>query len=347
MQLTYNEQVVDAGVVDGRNLSFSGTLKNTFTIANGTIDAGVDFFREEANNLDDTTGAVTATEKLSSIGVFAQVRQDVGQRVSLSYGARFDLQEFTGVTGQTFSEGGTSVNGSVDVILTDALTLNAGLASTWGGYELGEAGVMSDTWTYAGLKPSRATSGRIGLRYEQGPWSASIAYFDTTIRDVASVLPARGSVDRAATSKITSKGVDLSAQYNWATGFVKANYTDADVREDGEQIGSAAFYKGRPVGRILALEAGWDVSPTWSLGGSAEFAFDNTDGPTTINGYQVANAYASFTPAQMENLTVRFDVRNIFDATYSRSSSDGVTSTRVVPLTEPGRTFQLTGTFRF
>ena len=60
------------------------------------------------------------------------------------------------------------------------------------------------------------------------------------------------------------------------------------------------------------------------------------------------NLYTTYTPKGFENLELRLDVKNVFDATYASRSSDGLDFTQsVVPLTEPGRTVLLTATMRF
>ena len=348
LQLSYNEQEVNARLVAGKNKSLSGTAKNEFDIGNGTVTAGFDFFKEEAIAVDPDSGDEGAKEKLSSYGIFAQVRQDVGDRLSFSYGARYDWQEFTGHSGEKFYDDGASVNGSVDVMLSDAWTLNAGLASTWGGYELGEAALVGNSsWTYDGFQSSRAHAGRIGLRFEQGGWTASAAYFKTEIHDLARVLPGRGTT-RGTTNDVLSEGYDLSLGYDWGTGYVQANYTDAEVTEDGDTIGTQSYYRGRPVGQALALQAAWDITSEYSIGGSAEVSFDNElDDGSVVKGYEVANIYGTYTPDQMENLELRLDIRNVFDATYSRRAADGQNNDSIVALTEPGRTFALTASIKF
>jgi len=74
---------------------------------------------------------------------------------------------------------------------------------------------------------------------------------------------------------------------------------------------------------------------------------ENDDTGITLDGYEVVNFYAEYKPQRMENLSVRMDLHNIFDATYSSRSSDGLDSARVVPLTEPGRTISLTASIKF
>lgn len=98
---------------------------------------------------------------------------------------------------------------------------------------------------------------------------------------------------------------------------------------------------------MAALEAGWDVSDQWRLGGTAEIAFENKDTTVVLPAYEVVNVFAAYKPDWMPGLELRLDARNLFDETYAGRSSDGLDSTRVVPLNEPGRTIGLTAKFMF
>ncbi len=189
-------------------------------------------------------------------------------------------------------------------------------------------------WTYAGFTDSHSDSGRIGLRFERGPWQMSGAYFETYVNDINAVLPSNGN--RGALSDLESKGWDTSVAYNWASGFVRLNYTRADVKLNNATIGSTAYYLSRPLGDILTLESAWQIDDQWGLGSSAEVAFDKNDAALSLPGYEVVNLYATYRPRTMENLELRLDARNIFDKTYASRSSDGIDSVRVIPLNEPG-----------
>ncbi|WP_095590657.1 TonB-dependent receptor domain-containing protein [Actibacterium ureilyticum] len=343
VQLTWNEQKVDVIGSVGTNTSFSGTFKNEFQLGNGTLTAGLDFFRDTAES-DASTGD-SGKETHKNVGLFAQARQDLSDRVSVSYGARYDVQDFEGADGSDFDDSGVSVNGAVDVILTDTLTFNAGIASSWGGYELGEAALVNfrTPWSYDGFGTARARAGRVGLRFDNGTWQASGAVFRTEVDNIHNVF---GS-DRSETQNLVSRGYEASLGYRTDRGFARLNYTYADVDLDDETITTTSYYLGRPIGHLFALETGWDMQNGWMVGGSAELALDNDDTEIELDGYEVFNAYVSYTPPSMENLEVRFDVRNIFDETYAKRSSDGLDATNVVALTEPGRTFALTAKIRF
>ncbi len=349
VQLSYNEQEIDASGVAGVNKSFSGVAKNEFQLSNGTVTAGLDFFDERATGEGRGPGPFGSSgrEDHSNIGIFAQVRQDLTDRISLSYGARYDWQKFTGADGSEFSDSGASANGSVDVVLNDNWTLNAGASSSYGGYELGEAALINfgSPWNYAGFATSRAEALRLGVRYTGGAWSAKAAVFDTKVHDINDVLPSEGN--RGASSDLRSKGFDGSLTYTGNQGFATLNYTYADVEIDGATAGSTAYYLGRPLGHIFGLEMGYDVTPEWRVGATAQIALKNEDTATVLPGYEVVNLYAEYQPTRMENLNLRVDVRNIFDATFSRRSSDGIDSGRIIPLTDPGRTISVTASLKF
>ncbi|WP_321832064.1 TonB-dependent receptor domain-containing protein [Thalassovita sp.] len=356
VQLSYNEQEIDAIGVAGVNKSLSGVIKDDFALSNGVVTAGIDFFRETAEGwmgpaIPPTLGG--GEEELRNIGVFAQARQEFGERVSVSYGARFDVQNFDAANGETFKSNGASVNASVDVILTDALTLNAGAASTWGGYELGEAALINffTPWDYTGFTTSRSKSARVGLRYEMGALELSGAFFRTEINDLNAVLPSSGA--RGATADITTQGFDAALRYDLGNGFVGVNYTFADVERDGDQINSISYYLGRPMGHIFGLEAVVDATENLRIGVSAEIAldYDETEdvaGMNGLEGYEVVNVFAEYTPPSLDNMTLRFEVRNLLNQTYTTRGADGAgAAENIQPLTEPGRTLALTAKMRF
>ncbi len=350
VQLSYNEQVMDVGNVYGVNKSFSGVARNEFKLRKGTVNVGIDFFNESAEGYDNSVSPRVSSgrEDLSNVGVFAQARQDLSDRVSVSYGARYDWASFDGADDTSHNASGASVNGSVDFVINDQWTLNAGAASNWGGYELGEASLINyggTAWNYDGLGASRAEALRLGLRFDKGSWAAKAAIFDTKINDIAAVLPSGGA--RGETTDLTSRGFDGSLTYTGSKGFARLNYTYADVETNGETAGTTDYYLGRPVGHIFGLEAGYDLSSEWRVGGTAQVTLKNEDTTVELPGYEVVNLYAEYKPRRMDNLNIRLDVYNLFDTEYASRSSDGLDNSRVIALNEPGRTINLTASFKF
>lgn len=347
IQIAYNEQEIDAGGVQGTNTSVSGVAKNEFFIGNGTLTAGIDFFDDSAEGTGDAPLNSSGKETLKGIGLFAQARQNLGQRFSVSYGARYDYQWFGAADGQDFEDGGFSMNGSVDYMLSDLWTLNAGVSHGWGGYELGEAALVNfgTVWDYTGFTSSKSKAARLGIRFDNGTWQGNAALFYTEVDDLTAVLPTDGK--RGETADIVSQGIDASLGYVWSSGFARVNYTYADVDIDGDPASTTAYYLGRPLGSLFAVEAAWDIDDQWRVGGTAQIALENTEAAETLPGYEVFNLYAAFVPRNFDNLEVRLDLRNLFDETYSSRASDGLDNGRVIPLTEPGRTVTLTAALWF
>ncbi len=196
------------------------------------------------------------------------------------------------------------------------------------------------------MDTSRSNSARLDLRFDNGPWVANGALFYTEINDYVSGFPPRGGT-RATASGITTRGFDGSLVYYWGEGFARLKYTYADVEEDGTTIGSMAYYRGRPMGHIVALESAWQPGGGWTLGGTVEIAPEYKD--ANMESYSVWNAYAEYVPPNMDNLRVRLDLRNLFDEAYVTRANDsaGDTNNRPIPMNEPGRTIALTATLTF
>ena len=69
---------------------------------------------------------------------------------------------------------------------------------------------------------------------------------------------------------------------------------------------------------------------------------------SALEGYEVVNLYASYSPPANENVEIRLDLRNLFDETYASRASDGIGLPAVITqLNEPGRSLALSATLKF
>lgn len=351
--LAYGSQGFENFERFGETTSFNGKIQNVFLLGSGTVTAGLDFFDDKAEGGDANPGE----EKLRNVGLYAQARQAINDRFSISYGGRYDYQWFTGADGSEFNDGGLSGNLTVDYAAGGGVNLFAGVSSIFGGYALGEAAVINargTTWTYAGMETSRSNNARIGVNYASGGFDAGAAVFYTKI-DGAQVV---NSSDRSAAVDLQTEGVDATIGYTYGQGSVRLNYTYADVTQNEATPGTTNDYLGIPVGHIFGLQAVHHITDEWRVGGTAEIALENkdTDGVaggrgTTLNSlpaYEVVNVYATYQPRRVKTLELRGEIRNLFDETYQkRTSNGGGADDLIVPLYEPGRTFVLTATLTF
>ncbi|MHA7866686.1 MAG: hypothetical protein ACX93U_04230 [Salipiger thiooxidans] len=68
------------GDVSGINTSLSGTARNEWRLGNGPLTTGIVFIDEKAEATPGTSGRETH----NTLGLFAQARQDLTHRVSVS-----------------------------------------------------------------------------------------------------------------------------------------------------------------------------------------------------------------------------------------------------------------------
>ncbi len=352
--LAWGEQGFENFERSGTTTTFNGKFQNRFLLGNGTLIAGVDFFDDKAEGGDFGN---QFAEKLRNVGLFAQAEQSLTDALTISYGGRYDYQWFTGSDGSKFDAGGLSGNVTLDYALTNGLTLTAGLSSVFGGYALGEAAVINargTTWTYAGMDTSRSNNARVGMSYTSGGFDAGAALFYTEI-DGAQVV---NSFDRSVAADIESKGVDATIGYTYGKGAIRLNYTYADVTQDGGTPGTTNDYLSTPVGHLFGLQAVHQLSDEWRVGGTAEIALDNDETVGVIGGrgttmyelpgYEAVNLFAVYEPKSVGNLSIRGEIRNLFDQTYMKRTANGAgQDDLIVPLYEPGRTFVLSATFLF
>lgn len=92
------------------------------------------------------------------------------------------------------------------------------------------------------------------------------------------------------------------------------------------------------------------VGTGWTVGGDIEIAPECDRviaGSPPYEAYKVFNAFAEYRPDWAYDVTLRADVHNIFDETYSDRATYGTEFGNVTPLYEPGRSFLLGATSKF
>ncbi len=326
----------------GVSSTLSAKVQNTFHLSqSSTIVAGLDYYDRESEYSDPSTSGLR--EAADNIGLFAQARLEPSDRWQLSAGLRYDWQDFTGSGGQELSVSGASGNLSARYKVTDALSLRAGYSSVFGGIQLEDNYVFDPGWTYAGLQSSRAENFNLGVDWSAGNLTLGAEVFRT---EVENARENSGNID------FQSEGYSLGATYGWLGGFVRLSFTDSDIELNGGSTGSyEARDLGAPLGQVLALQVQQEL-PQYSLlvGGSLDLARDyDTGGAGTqeLDGYEVVNVFAEYTPPSLNGVTLRASVQNLFDADYADRAPYGGEYASIVPLKEPGRTFMIEAVARF
>lgn len=336
--------IPDPELSEGRSRSVSGTLQNTFHLSEtDTVVAGVDFY-DRTGVYDDADEHYR--EAASNIGVFAQARLEPLAGLKLSFGTRFDWQEFEGEGGFSDSYDGMSNNLSASYALTDELVLRGGYSRVFGGlliednYEYWR----SPDWDYAGLKAGESENFTLGADFESGNLRLGGEVFLTKMQDARSY---DGNFD------FESRGFNLGATYGWDGGFARMTYSNSKVKVNGTLSSSYdAVDFGAPLGQVLALELQQGIGDSgWTLGGSLDLALDYDDVPDTaeepIKGYEVISVFAEYVPPTRPNLRLRAEVNNLFDVEYADRATYGADFESIVPLMEPGRNVTLSLVSKF
>ncbi|MDZ4309486.1 MAG: TonB-dependent receptor [Cypionkella sp.] len=336
----------ELGVSWGDSATTSGKIENRIKLGMGTVTVGVDFYDRESTYSDDTVVAITEASR--NTGLFAQARLDPTEALSLSFGMRYDRQDFTGTTGWSDDFAGFSGNLSVSYALNDKLTLRGGTSSVFGGLTIEDNFIYNPAWDYDSLRPSRSTNYTLGFDYEAGSLDLSGELFLTKIDD------ARVSSFRSNTNgDAESRGFNLGLGYGWDDGYLRASYSQSKVKVNGAGADSfSALDLGAPLGGIFAIELQHTPEGSdFTFGGSIDAATRYSDiegvADAEIPGYAVLNLFTEYASPSIEGLVVRAEVNNVFDKEYADRASYGADFADVTPFYEPGRTISIVAAMKF
>ncbi len=345
--------------------TWSGKFENKFKVSQGDIVAGVDFFHTDSfgGSVNDPT-FLPKSEKDRNIGAYAQARLDLTQDFRVSLGGRIDHQMFTGFDGTDLDDTGFSGNISAEYDLNEIVTLKAGYAHVFGRIPLAEAYLNGGTYDYSNLETYDSDNFTVGLSaaYQGFTFDAdyTLIKMDNAIGHNSGFTfsPFRSVLD------IESKTLNIALGYKWETGFIEAKYSNIDIEGDGRPLFTNYFGYGTNIGDIITISAAHEFEGTGiTIGGDVEIALEQDEvlpywqiffaDPTPTNpipSYEVFNAFIQY-ELQAENLpelTLRAEVNNIFDETYSNRASSGQEySAYYRPLNEPGRSFYFSAKAEF
>jgi len=336
---------------DGKAWTFSGKAENTFNLNElNTITAGIDFYSAESEYSDDIYSPDGYKEKANNIGFYTQARLQPIERLRLSFGARGDSQNFTGVDGTKLNNFGLSGNAYAAFDVTEQVSINAGYSNVFGGIDLEENYIFESIGNYDNLKPVRSQNLIAGVKFEHNGFMLSGDVFQTDFDNY------REYASRTVyNTDFKVKGFNLGAGYNWGAGFFRVSYSNSDLKVNGSHVDSyVASDIGAPIGQVIAAQlvhsfADYGVTVGTSIDAALDYDATKDTGNQTLPGYFVANAFAEYTPKQLANLTLRVEANNIFDETYASRGTYGVeygTST-LTPLYEPGRSLLLKAKLTF
>lgn len=347
---TINVDTIGARNVVADTSTLNGKASNTFTTDLGKFTAGGDFY------IDKGEGGYTGTlynEKIQNFGLFTQARISPFEDFRTSFGGRVDHNKVNGNDDSNQSFTGLSGNANIEYDITNEVMGYAGLGTKFGSIPLTEVGVQDALYDYNGVTPSRSYNYKAGLVYDNNNLTLDGQIYLTKIDDA--VDPINNSNDtRVEYDDITSRGYSLSAKYNYGAGFIRGGYSRTKLRvNSGRQATQSASYTGLSMGHMFNFEASHDLAEYGvRLGSTNEWALRNDEYAQELDGYFVSNIYAEWMPEEIMGLSIRGDVKNLFDRTYADRANIGAdyvdsAAVGVEAYNDPGRTFLISAKYDF
>ncbi|MDA5558778.1 TonB-dependent receptor plug domain-containing protein [Shimia sp. MMG029] len=367
--LGYSESFISAPIFlvsETETETFSGKIQNTFHLSEtNTIVAGLDFYDRTGDYRSPILanfGRTSLTESARNIGLFAQARLEPTDRWTISTGARADFQSFDGEN--NFSEDYSGLSGNFSAIykVNDQLSLRGGYSNVFGGLQIEDGYLYSQAptipspplprpqagWDYAGLDTARAQNINIGADWASGNFGLGGEIFYTEVKNAR---------DAGDNFDFSSQGLNLYSTYKWDLGGLRFSYAFSEAERDGELVPTAGLVDfATPMGSVLALEIQHRLPAVNLLvGGSLDVALDydpdyaNASQTKKLDGYEVVNLFAEYSPPALPNFTFRGEILNLFDEDYAdRATYGGDTSVAGFnTLKEPGRTFVIQAIAKF
>ena len=332
---------VYTGITESQSL----VAENLFVSNFAKITAGVDYYEDSATFLYE--GDPNIVEEVENMGVFAQFRHELNQ-LRLSYGVRYDQQDFTGADNGALDDSGMSANISAQYEVSNYLTLKAAYASVWGGIALAENFILNPGWDYSeGIKSVESDNFVVGVESTIAKLRFGANVYETDINNGRTPSYRAGP---GVVSDFDISGHDIFLSYETAYSALSLKYSNIKGETNGEAITSyGGNYFTTPLGELITLSGttSFEKLPL-SLGLDAEISLDNDaveDSGAKQEGYTVVNLFANY--QALEGFNIRLAVNNITDEDYTDRASYGQEFITVKPLLEPGRAVTVSARYQF
>ena len=339
-----NQTIVYTGITKSK----SATLENIFFTEWAELTTGLDYYKDSAKF--EFLGDPDNIEKVENRGVFIQARQSLlDDSLRLSYGARFDSQDFTGIDKSKLDASGLSENIFAEYDVNQYITINAGAAHVWGGIALAENFILNPSWDYSqGINSIESNNLVIGLKGNINGFNYGISRYKTDINNGRT--PSWGG-GPSTVSDFNIEGYDVFFGFQHNQDEINIKYSNIKGKKEGTYASSYdGSYFTSPLGELISINGIKTIeSLDLVLGASVEISLDNdsikSSSQQQQEGYTVANVFADYEASQ--NLNLRLEVNNLTDQAYTDRASYGQEFATVKTLLEQGRSFLFSARYTF
>lgn len=335
------------GKSDGHIDSIGLKLQNTSKFADNQVIYGVEFKTDNSDFYNSGDGGTT-TEKGSAAAAFIQGDFEVSKSLKLTAGARYDFYRLTDNLDQEFEAGDLSPNLGVNYSPVKGLSLYASHAQAFRGPQVKELYVISRT-NESDLSPEKAYNNEVGVNYRINAFSMGANLFASTIEDAIGYSYSSRTVDNLG--DLTTDGVNAYIGYDVSFLSSRLSYSYANPELDGEALTDDSTSLGTSMGAKWVFDSVYYAADGLEFGWTGTFVerYDDVEGSGYDEkpGYGVHDIYAQWLP--IDDLTLTFSVKNIFDKYYKdhASYSEYITYPAAAGTANPGRDFRLSAAYKF
>lgn len=365
-------------------------LRNTTNLGNHSLTYGIERRDDEVVSayMDDESvwqdwawdpNIGEFKERGSATGIYIQDHYQATDALLLSFGLRYDDYDFEQLTyNESTSADTVSANAGLEYSITDTVTFLVSYAEASRGKEIGDAFTLEKQPGRLRLQPDLVPEDvgnfEIGMTYANGPYFASVVYFQTEIENlmfdqIGGAGAPQDSTYYENVGTYNADGYELEFGYQGERLLFELAYSDASTDLDGIPV-EGYEHNGVANGRgdTLNVSIDYDLTDRLELGWSMmavagmrdidvlyrSVEIGWIDEVQTIDkpGYSIHDIYMTWQPTRSEAIKLYLAVQNVFDTTYRDHSSVGdytaIPDWEIVAgLFEPGRDIRLTLTAEF
>ncbi len=346
-----------------RNFDLRNTAKFNFLKSENRLTIGFDY--KDENSKGSFASPIEFGN--SNLGLYVQNRTKINN-LSLSIGLRHDSydadQGFAKLKGDRFSPNisasykawnGFSIFGSYG----EAVRAAGAIPVAYQALHLANPDAKYNGKTLdenpSAFKPETSVRKEYGFNYEaknlisRDNIKFKLSIFDTKIDNLIGAEPP-GGTNIYNLPEITSKGWEARADYQYQSKWMTALiYSDTKVEDkDGDFYISSSFQRNAAnPGQRLVWDNKWNFTQSLLFGYTLTASADvKNSGELYRKGFVVHDIQMMWSPNILKGLELNLAVNNLFDETYSETTTLGDLENDEV-VYEPGRDIRIQASYRF
>ena len=330
----------------GKSQGSGATLANTMEFKDHRVKFGTDQYYVKSM-------ASQGEETAHNQGLFLQNQFKGINKLTVDYGARFDMNSFKDINNKELNDTGFSPNLRLEYCAIWNICTFAGYSETFRGVMPVETFLMHEGVVYPKrLEPEKGIAREIGLNWKNTFHKAQISFYKNDIINFMYHIRPRNNPSLPPLSRVNegvlrTQGYETSYEFNHPRYFrFRAAYTVVHPEFNGAQLDQSMGH-GTILGNTLQLSLSKDIEKYGLTLGASYRNVEEVEGETiTKPTFQVTDIWVNYNPRQLKDWSFNLYVANLFDKTYQDHASFFAANS-YQPLYNPGRDIRVSATYSF